>query len=72
MIVLVLVVALGLGLVMVTLGKSNEWNPPLARFIRLRGWRDQPPARERVRTAGYLAAAFGVLGLILSIWFPGR
>ena len=73
MIVLGVLIPLGIALVVITIGKSDEWNPRLANWIWVRGaGHRQPPARVRIRMAGYLVAAFGLLALIFAIWFPGR
>jgi hypothetical protein len=68
----VLLVIVGCVVVGLTIGRADDWNPPLAHFVLWRGARIQPPARERLRALGYTAAAFGVLSLILAVWFPGR
>jgi hypothetical protein len=67
-----LLIALGIAVVSVTIGKPNEWSPPIARFILWRGANPQPPPRERIRGLGYLVAVFGLLQFVLATWFPGR
>jgi hypothetical protein len=70
LIVGILVIVAGLGLFAVTLGKTKDWSPPLAKLIWVMGWPQQPSARDRVRMVSYIAVAFGTLEVIRAIWFP--
>jgi hypothetical protein len=69
---LIVLIGFGVALVAVSFGKPDDWNPPIAAYLWVRGFRTQPPARERVRMLGYLTAAGGVLFLILATWFPDK
>ena len=61
-------VVVGLGLVVVTIGKPKDWGPRLARAIPFAGW-PAASGRDKVRALGYIATGTGVLYLIRVLVF---
>ncbi len=61
-------IVFGMVLVGVTMGKSQDWAPRLAKLIWVIGW-PQASARDKVRMLAYIAIAIGTVEVIRAIWF---